>query len=321
MDARSSAMTDREVVVSLLENELEALTFDRSTRLGGACAQLLSSRGGQLRGRVLLAAARQGPRPDRPEVRRAALAIELLHLASLAHDDVIDTGISRRGAPTANAEFGQRTAGFAGGWLVARTEELIAECGLPALDALSDTAIEMTRGGMRELCELYEVQRSTDAYFAAAESKTGVTIALAGRIGAQLAHASDAVVAQSELFGRELGIAYQIWDDLADLDSRTEEGEQAALLDLLQGVYTLPVIYALEESAELREMLAGGRTSEADRVTALTLIKSTGGVERASKDADVHVGRATVALRGLRDPDSLGELLAEARLLQLGPPQ
>lgn len=293
--------------------ELEASPFKLNTSLSEACSFLLARKGKQLRGRLLVAAARQGPEPEAPQVGRAAQAIELLHLASLAHDDVIDSGTVRRGVPTVGVRFGQPAAGFAGAWLFARATELIAECGPTALDLFSQTALQMCEGGMLELRGLYNARRTTTDYFAVADQKTASAFWLAARLGAELAGASPQVSLSVGDFGREFGMAYQIWDDLVDLLADSARSGKTPASDLRQGVYTLPVIYALEESDELRALLAEAGVSNGDEAEAVSLVTRTAGVELATKDAEARAAAAEASLDGMTNPEALRSLMGDAR--------
>lgn len=312
MEVTTTAQATEGLLSEFLDAEIDALSRRAATSLNDACAHLLSTRGKQLRGRLLLGAARQGPERDGGSIERAACAIELLHLASLAHDDVIDAGTARRGVATANARFGSRTAGFAGAWLFARAVELISERGPAPLDVFSETLQRMCAGGMLELRDLYDVRRTAESYFAAAERKTASAFLCAARLGAELANASRTIALKAGRFGFEFGMAYQIWDDLVDLLAAPEESGKPPESDLRQGVYTLPVIYALEESRELRDRLANGSPRD-DEEGIVALVQRAGGVERAAQTADEYAERAAEASKGLPDPDALRRLLEGAR--------
>lgn len=321
MAVSTTPQSSDELLARSLADELDALSFGRTTTLNRACAHLLSTHGKQLRGRLLLAAARQGPRPHAPPVGQAACAIELLHLASLAHDDVIDAGTVRRGVPTAGVRFGQQASGFAGGWLFARAVELIAESGPAPLDLFAKTARLMCEGGMLEFRDLYNTRRTAQSYFAAAEQKTASAFFLAGELGAGLAGASAEIASAAGRFGLEFGMAYQIWDDLMDLLASPEQSGKTPESDLRQGVFTLPVIYALEESDELRKRLAadGAHDDAPDEVIAH--IMRTAAIERATDAAEKHAERARKALGELPDPTDLSSLLERARQHHLGAPR
>lgn len=304
---------DSEPLSRALDDEFAALSFRRTSSLNDACAHLLTTRGKLLRGRLALAAARQGPRPNAPEVTSVACAIELLHLASLAHDDVIDAGTVRRGKATVGARYGRQAAVVAGAWLYARAVERVSECGGEALDLFAETARRMCAGGMREQRDRYDTRRSVEEYREASNLKTASAFALAARLGAMLAGAADAVVECAALFGREFGLAYQIWDDLIDLLASPDQSGKSPESDLRDGLYTLPVICALAESDELRARLADRDGQGRTHADTTALITRTAGVERAARAADDHFRRALAALDGMPEPAAMNDLLTATR--------
>jgi heptaprenyl diphosphate synthase len=294
-----------------LNHELQRVSIGQPSDVSAACAVMLDSRGGLLRGRLLLGASKQGPSPDNAALMAAATAVELLHLASLAHDDVIDSGATRRNRPTIGYRYGQRTAGLAGVSLLARAVELVSLCGDLVVRLFADAAREMCDGGMLEL-RVRDTQRSVEDCLTTAALKTASNLRLAGRLGAQLSRASDSVCNSTAEFGEALGIAYQLWDDVADIVTDPAGRDKAAVDDLSQGIYNLPVIYALEEHRELRDQLMTECAQDA-RV----LISESAGPRRAVEVADMYAARATELLGSLPKPEALQGLIEEARGRQI----
>lgn len=305
-----------------LSRSLEAETGSPQTEsnadLREVCRCLLATRGRNLRGRLLLAAAHQGPRFNSPQVRAAANAIELLHLASLAHDDVIDSGTLRRGAPTVGAKFGQRAAAFAGASLFAHAVETMAECGSNELEQFAATARDMCDGGMRELRDLFNIERTPADCGAVAKLKTASAFRLAARLGAGLSGAEKATVTDVTKFGLDFGIAYQIWDDLVDLLADPTVSGKTPGSDLRHGVYTLPVIHACEEDAAIRKLLGAPIESDEEQARLVAAVKATGGVERAADAAAYHAACAAKIAGSLPRPEPLRDLLDEVRKSHLG---
>lgn len=300
------------------QDELTAITSgDQDSELMSACRHILAYGGKQLRPRVVFAAAHLGVDPYSDDIRRAALAIELVHSASLAHDDLIDDSSLRRGHRTVGAEFGNRVAGLAGGWLCGTAGLLIAGCGDVALERLSDGACQVWEGQTIELCDLYDRERSVERYFEAIGGKTAALFALGTVVGAELAGASEETVERAHDYGWNLGLAFQILDDLHDLllDEKATGKPQGQ--DLMHGIYTLPVLYALEEDAaddgSLAALLSGDDTAA---VTAA--VTATRGPARAIATAQRHAVGASAAVAGLDDAEPLLELLDEAVSTPLG---
>ena len=183
------------------------------------------------------------------------VACELVHLGSLYHDDVIDEAETRRGVPSVNARWSNIVAILAGDFLLARASSLAASLGADVASLLAATIGELCRGQVLELQHLFDVDRSEDDYASAIEGKTAALFATSCRIGGMVSGVSDPTLDALTRFGRHLGMCFQIVDDVLDLTSTDAALGKHAGQDLLEGIYTLPVIYVLRESEPLREML------------------------------------------------------------------
>jgi heptaprenyl diphosphate synthase len=274
---------------------------------------LFNSRGKQLRGALVLRSAFAGPTPSNGAVREGAIAIELLHLGTLAHDDVIDDGKLRRGDATVGVTFGNRASAFAGGVLVAAAAGLGARHGHEANEAFAKTVSEICEGEMAEVEDLFNADRPVERYLRAISGKTAAGFAFAGWLGAWLAGSSRCIVARTARFGRELGMAFQVLDDMLDLcNSATETGKQRGR-DLEQGVYTLPVIHAALGDPLLKRRL--GQPVDDEEIDSLVeRVIASGGVVRAEEECRDFADNALNAIVDLpkiaRDP--LHELLEVA---------
>src|SRR6185295_17479186 len=149
-----------------------------SPDLAAACEHILRGGGKRLRPRLLEAAAMAGPEPTAPAVGNAAVAVELFHCASLAHDDVIDDADVRHGKETVGARRGPKIAALTGGWLFGRSAAIIAECGDAAAQRFSAGAARVCDGQMLEVCDLFDPCRSEERYFQAIGGKTAALFEL-----------------------------------------------------------------------------------------------------------------------------------------------
>lgn len=252
----------------------------------------LAGKGVRPRMTVLAAAAVDQYAP--PPVELAA-GIELLHLATLHHDDVVDEALLRRGLPTIAALNGNRTATFAGTYLFARGTELVARAGEPISRAAAACTAALWRGQTHELVTAFRLDRTETQYLDVIADKTGSLIGLACFGGALTAGASVDAANGWERFGRLWGSAFQLADDLADLTSSTDRLGKEAGTDVREGVYTLPVILTLaaggpraralslllgrpgltvDEAAEAGALIAGGPGLDGARATLSRLTDS-----------------------------------------------
>jgi len=262
-----------------------------------------------------------GSGADRPSTDAAltgSVACELVHLGSLYHDDVIDEAETRRGVPSVNARWSNIVAILAGDFLLARASSLAASLGADVASLLAATIGELCRGQVLELQHLFDVERSEEEYSSAIEGKTAALFATSCRIGGMVSGVGDATLDALTRFGRHLGMCFQIVDDVLDLSSTDDALGKHAGQDLLEGIYTLPVIYVLRESPALRDLLGGPLDPEqlaAARALALgPLAAGSTAVELALGVARDHAVKAGDALDGADglDPDvcrTLGRLV------------
>jgi heptaprenyl diphosphate synthase len=247
-----------------------------------------------------------------------AVACELVHLGSLYHDDVIDEAETRRGVPSVNARWSNIVAIMAGDFLLARASSLAASLGADVASLLAATIGELCRGQVLELQHLFDVDRSEEDYSSAIEGKTAALFATSCRIGGMVSGVGDPSLDALTRFGRHLGMCFQIVDDVLDLSSTDDALGKHAGQDLLEGIYTLPVIHVLRESGELRDLL-GGPLDRAQLEAARSLVcgplaAGSTAVEVALGVARDHAVKARDALDGADglDPDvcrTLGRLV------------
>jgi heptaprenyl diphosphate synthase len=271
-------------------------------------AHVLGTVGKQLRATTVMRSAEAGPRPSDPAVREGAIAVELLHLGTLVHDDVIDDGRLRRGAESVRAAYGNLVSGFLGAVFVARATEMIANAGPEPTCRLAAAAASMCAGQMAEFEDLFDVDRSADRCRLAIAGKTASLFELAAWLGARLSGARVATAEAAARFGHEFGMAFQIIDDVLDLIAPASETGKQQASDLRHGVYNLPIIYALDANADLREPLARA-TSDAELSELIARIEDSGGIERAVQECGLCADLARTALREEGMPEKARETL------------
>jgi heptaprenyl diphosphate synthase len=259
-----------------------------------AAGHLLSAGGKRFRPLLVLLGGHFGDSDD-PRLVPGAVAIELTHLATLYHDDVIDEAPSRRGIASVNARWDNSVAILTGDFLFARASEISSELGTDVTRLLALTIARVCEGQIREVQGAGRVDADEARYLDVIRRKTAALIATSCRLGGMLSGASPVVSDRLERFGHALGTAFQLSDDIMDLDSdRATLGKEPGA-DLREGVYTLPVIYALRESArreELRALLGPGPPHGDRLAAALDIVRADGSLDLARGTVAAEVRRA-----------------------------
>ncbi len=285
--------------------------------LAEVAVHLVQAGGKRLRPALTLCtayAATGGERPASDEAVQGGVAVELVHLGSLYHDDVIDEAQTRRGVPAVNARWSNIVAILAGDFLLARASELAAALGADVTALLASTIGELCRGQVLELQHLFDVDRSEERYLAAISGKTAALFATACRIGGMVSGVDGPALDALTEFGRHLGLCFQIVDDVLDVTGSDDELGKQAGKDLVEGVYTLPVIYALGESQALRELI--GRPLDDETVArARSLVTADGATTAALDVARAEAKRADEALSKAGDRLDVAVCTAMRRLV------
>ncbi|MBK5287594.1 MAG: polyprenyl synthetase family protein [Acidimicrobiia bacterium] len=265
--------------------------------LSDVAGHLVSAGGKRLRPALSLCAAyaAKGVGPVSDDAITGGISVELVHLGSLYHDDVIDEAETRRGVPSVNARWSNIVAILAGDYLLARASSLAASLGADVAALLAATIGELCRGQVLELQHLFDADRSVEAYTSAIEGKTASLFGTACRVGGMVSAVDDPTLEALTAFGHHLGMCFQIVDDVLDVTATDEELGKPAGNDIVEGVYTLPVIHALAASEELRELL--GRKIGRDQLDAArALVKSGDAVDRSIETARGHAADASAVL-------------------------
>jgi heptaprenyl diphosphate synthase len=271
--------------------------------LGEVAGHLLGAGGKRLRPVVALCAAyaAKGAEPVHPDAVTGAACVELVHLGSLYHDDVIDEAETRRGVPSVNARWSNIVAILSGDYLLAQASVLAASLGAEVAGLIGATIGELCRGQVLELQHLFNPQRSVEIYRSSIAGKTASLLASSARVGGMVSGVDDGTLEALTEFGHHLGMCFQIVDDVLDLTAADDVLGKPAGNDLREGVYTLPVIYALEDQPDLAPML--GRKLEWDEVGEFRAGVGAAPIERATAEARRHARLAADALASADDLD------------------
>jgi heptaprenyl diphosphate synthase len=267
-----------------------------------ASQHLVAAGGKRTRPLLVLLAAQFGD-PEAEGVVPAAVAIELTHLSTLYHDDVMDEAVLRRGVTSANARWNNTIAILTGDFLFAKASEITADLGTEATRILARTIAVLCEGQIRETVGPAPGQDPISHYLQVVNEKTGSLLATSGRLGAMLSGADDQTREILARFGQSFGVAFQMSDDLLDVVGRADESGKTPGTDLREGIKTLPVLYALESTdpadARLQELLSGELTSEDAVSETLGLLRVHPAMDRARGELDSWASDARTALEPL----------------------
>jgi geranylgeranyl pyrophosphate synthase len=225
----------------------------------------------------------------------SGVVVELLHLASLVHDDVMDESMTRHGAASVNARTGNIGAVLAGDFLLA--EALCLGCDLgPAVGAVAArTFTRLCEGQAQESAALFDPDRTESAYFAAIAGKTGALFESACRLGAMAAGLSAGSTTALAEYGLRLGVAFQLVDDLLDISASAGALGKPVGHDIVEGVYTFPVLRAMPGNPRLRHVLQSADREDAAR-TALGIVRNSGALAATRHEIMRWSNKAAVAL-------------------------
>ncbi|CAG4918278.1 MULTISPECIES: polyprenyl synthetase family protein [Acidithrix] len=231
-------------------------------RLSEVATHLINAGGKRIRPTLAMASAIAGGCELNESILLAGVAVELVHLASLYHDDVMDEATTRRNVTSVNAKWGNLIAIVAGDFLLARAAGIAARLSQSIAELLADTLARLCEGQILEVNSAFETNRTQQEYFSAISGKTASLMATSCKIGALAAGLEDDVAKKLDRVGYLFGMVYQIRDDVLDIIGSDDQLGKAPGQDLLEGIYTLPTIIALEnagESSKLRRLLDSNR--------------------------------------------------------------
>ncbi len=271
--------------MAVVEKALSGHVRSRAGFVTEAASHLMEAGGKRFRPLLVLLAAECGERPDSDDVITAACVVELTHLASLYHDDVMDEADLRRGAESANARWDNHVAILTGDFLFSKSSELTAELGPDAVRIQAQTFTQLVEGQILETVQPRPDEDPLAHYLDVVAGKTGSLIATSARYGARFGGATREVEEALTAYGEIVGSAFQLSDDILDIASETDESGKTPGTDLREGVPTLPVLMARAAAApgdaRLLELLDGDLTDDARHAEALDLLRKHPAIDEA----------------------------------------
>jgi octaprenyl-diphosphate synthase len=289
--------------------------------VGQSAAHLLGSRGKRLRPLLVAVASRLGSGFD-DSAASLAVAVELVHSATLLHDDVVDLGDRRRGAPAARVLYGNAASIFAGDWLLIEALRRVRASRIEGvLDRLLSVIEEMIAAESIQLARRGRIEADRAAYFRIAEGKTASLFSFALFAGARAGGLGAPASSALEAYGRDLGVAFQIMDDVRDF-APSEVSDKTVFADLREGKITYPLIIALERDRELNCMLADLLRAPDGQSHAriVRAIGATGAFEQAQAAAVELCRRAESRLHDVPEGEGRDLLTDIARAVMCGDP-
>ncbi|NJN29193.1 MAG: solanesyl diphosphate synthase [Synechococcales cyanobacterium RM1_1_8] len=302
MTSTISVFASVEADLELLSKNLKELIGARHPILHAAAEHLFGAGGKRLRPAVvfLVARATLGGAELTARHRRLAEITEMIHTASLVHDDVVDESELRRGAPTVNNSFDNRVAVLAGDFLFAQSSWYLANLdNLQVVKLLSQVIMDLAEGEILQGLNCFGVDLSLEAYLEKSYFKTASLIANSAKAAAVLSDVSDAQQEDLYQYGRNLGLAFQIVDDILDFTGSADVLGKPAASDMRSGNLTAPVLYALEEEPELKTFIDREFAQDGDWENALALVRNGNGIERTRQLASRHAQLAIGSLASL----------------------
>ncbi len=285
-----------------VEQALEkSVRVESSGLLSETSSYLIAAGGKRFRAMLVLLAGYFGD-PSDPRLIGGSVSIELVHLATLYHDDVIDEADARRGAPSANTRWDNTVAILSGDFLFARASEISTELGADVCRLLARTIAILCDGQIREVDSSAKVEQPESNYLEIIRRKTASLIATSCRLGGMLSDATPEHTDILEEFGDALGMAFQLSDDIMDITATQLELGKEPGSDLRLGVYTAPVLHALaydEHREELARILGHGPPDGEFLDRALEIVRGGGSIDHARRAVTAEVGRAIALARRL----------------------
>jgi all-trans-nonaprenyl-diphosphate synthase len=315
MTSATSLFFPVEADLQVLTENLKKLVGARHPILYAAAEHLFGAGGKRLRPAIVLLISRATmPGQDiTARHRRLAEITEMIHTASLVHDDVVDESELRRGVPTVHSSFGNRIAVLAGDFLFAQSSWYLANLGnLEVVKLLSQVIMDMAEGEIQQGLNRFDTELSMEAYLEKSYYKTASLIANSAKAAGLLSDVSPEMTENLYHYGRHIGLAFQIVDDIFDFTGSAEALGKPAGSDLISGNLTAPVLFALKEQPFLETLIEREFNQDGDIDQAIAFILNSKGIERSRELAAHHAQSAVQCLADLPPSESRQALIEMA---------
>ncbi|MFJ4619011.1 polyprenyl synthetase family protein [Streptomyces sp. NPDC088812] len=309
LSVRDQALeADVQAGLTAVEEGLLEATKSEVPFITEAAQHLVRAGGKRFRPLLVMLAAQFGD-PYAPGIVPSAVVVELTHLATLYHDDVMDEATVRRGVPSANTRWGNSVAVLTGDFLFARASHILADLGPEAVRVQAEAFERLVTGQILETAGPTDGRDPVEHYLDVLGGKTGSLVAVSCRFGAMMSGADETVVDVLTQYGERLGVAFQLADDVLDIASDSHESGKTPGTDLREGIPTLPVLrlreraerLALPEDVALCELLDSDLSDDARHAEALAALRAHSALEQARADTVRYAKEARAVLAPLRE--------------------
>lgn len=303
--------------VQYIEQELEKSITTQLRDLYLSSTHLLKAGGKRIRPVFVLLGGKWGSY-DVTRLKHVAVPLELIHMATLVHDDVVDNADKRRGRDTVKAKWDNRVAMYTGDYIFARALTIACELNNPLIhQILSKAIVAMVRGEIEQARDLHNWNQGFRTYLRRIKRKTALLMAISCQLGAVASDASAELVRRMFYYGYNVGMAFQITDDILDFTGTEKQLGKPAGSDLRQGNITLPALYSANlgpDRHRFQSWITEGTLQE-NIDEAIRLIRQGGGIQMAQSLAERYISRALEALKGLPENQTKKSLVEIAHFV------
>jgi heptaprenyl diphosphate synthase len=306
--------------LSKVETRLDEVMADCTSPLKEAAEATIEAGGKRLRPALVLTCGQAGVY-DLERLMPLALSVELIHTATLVHDDILDRAATRRGIPTINARWGTKMAIASGNLLLGRAFILLTSYENPRImKRMAETALSLSSGELMQQAQSDKRNLSVQSCLERMRNKTASLFSACAELGALVSGASEQDVLALRHYGLNLGMAFQIFDDVLDLTADEKRLGKPVGSDIRDGTVTLPMLYAmgeleLEEKSELENILNKESPAEEEVAEGVRIVLATGAIDRAREEARSFVRKAFQAIVELSDTKLRRNLEAVGRFV------
>lgn len=309
---RTRKPVSKGVLVELKRFEARFLSvIEASARdISEPCVKVVEAGGKRLRPALVIICASLGNKTNSEELFLSAMGVELIHLASLVHDDILDAAKTRRGVPTINESYGEKQAILIGDYLFGLSFQLLSDCGNNSLiTPLASASLFLSEGELRQRRDLRRLDQSVHDYLDRIYAKTAALFEASCSMGAIIGGLSSVDQERLREYARGLGIAFQIYDDILDFTGDEKVLGKPTGNDIREGTVTLPMIFALEKNClELAEAIDDPAQEKVEE--AVVAVKRCGAIEQARSLAKEYVEKAEAAAGNLRESQGKKDLIS-----------